>query len=186
MRIPVNYYLVFFYYKKCFYSIFTAKNGHGSIVVVSRLIMWGNMLHVHFAVTKTLLMMRRRTSASASETRRIERPTVWARTSNCMNGFCGRVHLTGQRHTHTNRKPAHVRMCTGAQKTNAKHVKRRWHQNMQKRLCRRPEIFNDETIHYGIRSLCFCCHEMYTFIIIPPRTQSIVPLRQTTLDGNIF
>lgn len=46
--------------------------------------------------------------------------------------------------------------------------------------------FNDETIHYGIRSLCFCCHEMYTFIIIPPRTQSIVPLRQTTLDGNIF
>lgn len=57
---------------------------------------------------------------------------------------------------------------------------------MQKRLCRRPEIFNDETIHYGIRSLCFCCHEMYTFIIIPPRTRSIVPLRQTTLDGKMY
>lgn len=62
----------------------------------------------------------------------------------------------------------------------------RWHQNMQKRLCRRPEIFNDESIHYRIRSLCFCCHEMYTFIISPPRTGSIVPLLQTTLDGKFI
>lgn len=53
---------------------------------------------------------------------------------------------------------------------------------MQKRLCRRPESFNDESIHYGIRSLCFCCHKMYTFIISPLRTESIVPLRQTTLN----
>lgn len=57
---------------------------------------------------------------------------------------------------------------------------------MQKRLCRRPEIFNDESIHYRIRSLCFCCHEMYTFIIISPRTESIVPPHQTTLDGKFI
>lgn len=57
---------------------------------------------------------------------------------------------------------------------------------MQKRLCRRPEIFNDESIHYRIRSLCFCCHEMYTFIISPPRTKSIVPLLRTTLDGKFI
>lgn len=57
---------------------------------------------------------------------------------------------------------------------------------MQKRLCRRPEIFNDESIHYRIRSLCFCCHEMYTFIISPPRTESIVPLLRTTLNGKFI
>lgn len=57
---------------------------------------------------------------------------------------------------------------------------------MQKRLCRRPEIFNDESIHYRIRSLCFCCHEMYTFIISPHRTQSIVPHLQTTLNGEFI
>lgn len=57
---------------------------------------------------------------------------------------------------------------------------------MQKRLCRRPEIFNDESIHYRIRSLCFCCHEMYTFIISPHRAQSIVPHLQTTLNGEFI
>lgn len=54
---------------------------------------------------------------------------------------------------------------------------------MQKRLCRRPEIFNDESIHYRIRSLCFCCHEMYTFIISVPSAECIVPLLRTTLKG---
>ena len=57
---------------------------------------------------------------------------------------------------------------------------------MQKRLCRRPEIFNDESIHYRIRSLCFCCHEMYTFIISPPRTESIVPPSPDDLEWKIY
>lgn len=80
-----------------------------------------------------------------------------------------------QTHTHTRGIKYRCMWCS----------ERRWHQNMQKGLCRRPEIFNDESIHYRIRSLCFCCHEMYTFIIGPPRTKPIVPLLRTTLDGKI-
>lgn len=116
-------------------------------------------------------------------------------------------------HTHTKTYVnTHLQTCTNKQKQKKTHTlldihtqrhtlreytrgidhkcmwcsERRWHQNMQKRLCRRPEIFNDESIHYRIRSLCFCCHEMYTFIISPPRTESIVPVLRSTLDGKFI
>lgn len=80
-------------------------------------------------------------------------------------------------------KHAHTQCTRGIDKNCFRLSERRWHQNMQKRLCRRLQIFNDESIHYRIRSLCFCCHEMYTFIIGPPQTKSIVPLRPSTLYG---
>lgn len=56
----------------------------------------------------------------------------------------------------------------------------------KKRLCRRPEIFNDESIHYRIRSLCFCCHEMYTFIISHPRIWVHCPRTLNVLGQNVY
>lgn len=60
---------------------------------------------------------------------------------------------------------------------------RRWHQNMQKRLCRRPEIFNAESIHYRIRSLCFCC--LWNVHIHHQSTQDHCPSSSDDLEWKI-